>query len=251
MQFIKHISIPEPCSQRWNEMTPVDKGRHCTHCCKTVTDFTAMSNQQIIDSLAGDGGLCGHIDSWQIDSVNRQLATKPARVFSWKGFSLAASLFFAWPIAGAFAQHKHTTYRPLGKASAAKVIIFKTISGIVKDSLSKTPLPGVVISVKGTATHTVTGADGKYMLDIPEHADALVVNFTGYYAQNIFIPLGNNIIDVDLIDNNLANIKGYTSRRVNTLTGYAVISISNPKKPSFFRKMYERLIKQPAKKIFG
>jgi hypothetical protein len=52
MQPIKSISIPQPCHENWNQMTPVEQGRHCIQCSKTVTDFTVMSNNEIINYFA-------------------------------------------------------------------------------------------------------------------------------------------------------------------------------------------------------
>jgi len=38
------LSIPSPCHEDWDKMTPCEQGRHCTHCSKTVIDFTAWSD---------------------------------------------------------------------------------------------------------------------------------------------------------------------------------------------------------------
>ena len=42
------ISVPKPCHEDWNNMSPADQGRHCDVCAKTVTDFTAWQPQQIL-----------------------------------------------------------------------------------------------------------------------------------------------------------------------------------------------------------
>lgn len=39
------ISIPEPCHEDWNLMTPVDfNRRHCAACDRTLTDFSSMTD---------------------------------------------------------------------------------------------------------------------------------------------------------------------------------------------------------------
>lgn len=43
------ITISEPCNKKWNKMTPVINGRYCSSCNKTVTDFTKMDKQEILD----------------------------------------------------------------------------------------------------------------------------------------------------------------------------------------------------------
>lgn len=41
------ITIPQPCSEKWNNMEALDGGRFCTACSKVVVDFTHMSASEI------------------------------------------------------------------------------------------------------------------------------------------------------------------------------------------------------------
>jgi hypothetical protein len=45
------VTIPNPCHENWELMTPQEQGRHCKVCNKVVTDFTTMSNEEIIRYL--------------------------------------------------------------------------------------------------------------------------------------------------------------------------------------------------------
>ncbi|QKJ30012.1 carboxypeptidase-like regulatory domain-containing protein [Mucilaginibacter mali] len=252
MKTLKQISIPEPCSQNWDEMMASTGGRHCAYCCKTVTDFTVMSNQQIIDTITNSINTCGRVNLWQLESINRELNTPKEAKFSWKRFGLAASLFFAIPVSGAYAQHKTIKHRTVHQSKPAKPIVFKTINGTIVDSADKAPLPGVVICAKGTTFHTVTGPDGKYSINVPEGTDSLMVSFTGYHPQQVSaIVAGNQIIDLELTSSSRANIVGYKSHLKATVTGGAIYTVVTKQRPSFFRRLYEHLIKQPTKKIFG
>ncbi len=41
------ISIPEPCSEDWSKMTPIEQGTFCQKCALEVTDFTNKSSLEI------------------------------------------------------------------------------------------------------------------------------------------------------------------------------------------------------------
>jgi len=65
------LQIPTPCQENWANMQPADKGRHCAACQKTVVDFTAMSDTEIIRYMSKAGQhVCGRLTP---DQVNRPL----------------------------------------------------------------------------------------------------------------------------------------------------------------------------------
>src|SRR5476651_1285839 len=96
MQTQKHISIPNPCSQYWQEMTSNQNGRNCAHCCKTVTDFTQMTDQQIIDTLSAGGKICGRFAPGQLNNVNRRFTTDNLKMARWwKRLAVAATVLWS------------------------------------------------------------------------------------------------------------------------------------------------------------
>lgn len=65
------LQIPTPCHENWANMQPADKGRHCAACQKTVVDFTAMNDTEIIRYMSGAGhNVCGRLTP---DQMNRPL----------------------------------------------------------------------------------------------------------------------------------------------------------------------------------
>lgn len=66
------ISVPKPCHEDWNKMTPKDKGRFCASCEKVVIDFSKMSTEEIQDFIHQNKHqkLCGHFKQSQLDSIN-------------------------------------------------------------------------------------------------------------------------------------------------------------------------------------
>ncbi len=65
------ISIPKPCNENWNSMSPDKNGRFCNSCNKTVIDFTKMNNPEIQKYFTENSDkekICGHFKLNQIES---------------------------------------------------------------------------------------------------------------------------------------------------------------------------------------
>lgn len=70
------------------------------------------------------------------------------------------------------------------------------ITGKVTDAKDNSPLPGVTVQVKGTATGTQTKPDGTYSITVPAADAHLVFSFVGYDPQDI--TASGNVQDVKL-----------------------------------------------------
>jgi TonB-linked SusC/RagA family outer membrane protein len=77
-----------------------------------------------------------------------------------------------------------------------------SVTGTVSDADNGGTLPGVSVQVKGTSLGTVTDMDGKYNLQVPEDATALVFSFVGMETQEVAFT-GQTTIDVALKGNAL------------------------------------------------
>ena len=76
----KHkITIPKPCHEDWNKMTPDETGRFCNSCSKSVVDFTQMLPIEIQDFFVSNQNknVCGRFKNTQLDSIVIQI---PSRV---------------------------------------------------------------------------------------------------------------------------------------------------------------------------
>jgi hypothetical protein len=110
------LSVPTPCHEDWAKMTEVERGRHCGQCCKTVVDFTGMSDGEVMKffkergrgggkraggvegggaagngRLAVESGVCGRFAA---DQLGRELAPAPVQRNGgkWWQFVLAGAL---------------------------------------------------------------------------------------------------------------------------------------------------------------
>ena len=61
------ITIPTPCHEDWNAMTPNNKGRHCDSCAKTVVDFTTSQPQEILMHFKTHKNVCGRFTTEQLN----------------------------------------------------------------------------------------------------------------------------------------------------------------------------------------
>lgn len=62
------FSIPTPCTENWENMTPENQGRFCGSCRKTVVDFTQMTDRQLQQWFSlHQGSVCGRFHQEQLD----------------------------------------------------------------------------------------------------------------------------------------------------------------------------------------
>ncbi|KFF18436.1 energy transducer TonB [Flavobacterium hydatis] len=75
----KHkISIPEPCHENWDKMTPKDNGRFCLSCSKTVVDFTKMLPDEVQHFFMANQNksVCGRFKNSQLENIIIQIPTE-------------------------------------------------------------------------------------------------------------------------------------------------------------------------------
>jgi hypothetical protein len=97
------ITIPTPCYEDWNNMTPKDQGRHCGSCAKTVVDFTKWQPQEILLHFKSNKNVCGRFTA---DQLNEPIPTQEDFVKQISYFNIsmvkkmAAIFLFAFIIGG-------------------------------------------------------------------------------------------------------------------------------------------------------
>ena len=89
------LSIPQPCTENWNKMTPRTQGRYCQSCEKTVIDFTSMTDAQLLNyfSQLKSEKVCGRVLPEQLEN-QIELPEQPKRkVFTYWKYFLGIFLF--------------------------------------------------------------------------------------------------------------------------------------------------------------
>lgn len=57
------------CPEKWDAMSPQSSGRYCNSCEKVVTDFSQMSNEEILQRMhsSNEAGACGSFKAYQLE----------------------------------------------------------------------------------------------------------------------------------------------------------------------------------------
>lgn len=222
IQNIKNISIPEPCSQSWDEMTPLTGGRHCANCCKTVTDFSEMTNQQIVDTLSNTGNICGRFTKHQLNSINFDLQEK--KNFSWRRLGLAASLLFAT------ACKTMGEPRLTGKIIKRDTTIKSTGKTVTQYKTHKPPR----VQTKAPAIEKYKDDGGRHPINIPPHADTLAACYQSYKPLDVK-PNDADVKPVDLQVNANASLTGL-------IGGVMVVGVKKEdERRPFYQSIYDML----------
>lgn len=190
-----NINIPQPCHEDWNKMLPEQKGRHCEACKTVVTDFTTMTDAEIINHLKSSSSkTCGRFLESQL---NRELIepTESYQWFSIPKLSAAASILFSLLQLPVLAQNKNeikTEQTQVLKNDSLKQKLSGDIiiKGTVLQADNDLPLDylnvGVYLNNKIIAG-ALTLEDGSFTINLPkEYKDSIIhiiVKHVGYYEE--------------------------------------------------------------------
>lgn len=72
------LTIPEPCTENWDKMTPNESGRFCLSCSKTVVDFTSMLPDEVQHFFTQNQNkkICGRFKNSQLDPITIQIPNR-------------------------------------------------------------------------------------------------------------------------------------------------------------------------------
>lgn len=239
-----HISIPSPCHEKWQDMTPAEKGRFCSSCQKVVHDFTRSSDREIAAAITKENNLCGRFLSTQLE---RDLVIPKEKNTIWMAASAAVVSFLSLGTEAAAQNPVATEQIPttgygniLGKAAPSTSII----SGVVYDDVGM-PIPAVDITVEGTILHVQTDFDGKYAIEAKQ-GNILIFSFVGFKVEKVIIGTANTVnvtLTTERLEQDLI-VMGY--RTTKPISGaVSTISIEDIEnrnyKPTFFGRMFRKI----------
>lgn len=178
-----NISIPQPCHENWQAMTPEDKGRFCASCQKKVFDFTQSSDREILTAFQQNKNLCGRFLNTQL---NRDLIKPKERSDFWFVATVTVASFIGIGTNATKAQEQvkteQTDIKVLGKFIAQPKEKI-TVKGQVFDyELNR--LSEVLIRVKNKEIVIFTDKEGFFEAKI-EKGDILIFSKNDYETLEI------------------------------------------------------------------
>lgn len=223
------LSIPEPCHQDWNRMSPNEQGRFCGSCAKTVIDFSAMTDAQLIryfENLKTEN-VCGRMHVDQLDRPIEPLPF-PRKKLHWYWQYIVAFFMMAGKSQQAKAQGElktQTTQQPDTAHKDREVLIIA--GGIRRRPLppktsaipatlpqyfivdkNQQPVAGASIQLLPQGTWLVTDSAGRINLGLQHKVKALQISSVGFedtLIQLKHIPY-NNIIQLQGKTQSLENV---------------------------------------------
>jgi hypothetical protein len=201
------IKIPKPCTEKWNEMTPTDKGAFCLNCQIEVIDFSTISNDEVVKFKDGSKKLCGKFKPEQLDRIKSNGSSCSSN-YSKAGivFGLSGLLSLTNPLS---AQNEP---KEANKTEQQSVINKKdeTVNSKVADSIqikgqvfkNDLPLQGASVVLKGSNHGTQTNKEGKFSIKIKaeemEKNPTLQFSYIGLKSKDIRIKIDTEFLKVRL-----------------------------------------------------
>ncbi len=201
---MKHmITIPKPCSENWNEMTPTQKGAFCKSCEKEVIDFTQTTKIELSRKLKKGDDLCGRFTPSQLNtplpSVSRNQWKRNAALL---GFTTLLAV--TTPLAAQDTAPHPTEQVPrpiiMGRIAHKPVVKTITVNGNIQGFLAANQKAH--ITLVGTVISTTTDMEGNFSLEIPanelQNEASLRVMAIGYELIEIKITEKTTFVSVKL-----------------------------------------------------
>jgi len=211
------LDISKPCAESWANYVNTTDGGFCASCSKNVIDFTKMNDEQIKRFFKNrPSDTCGRFRPTQLKTYTEESAPTAGAGLKWlpagflgllltfeggQGYAKSNEASQVESIQGRGQDHKKVTASESGH----------TIKGIVTDSDSGDPIPGVVIYLKGDTVGVLSDVDGRFLFPKQlEPGDVLVFSFIGFDAKEYVVKKDTPAI-VEIPISLLAGIMGQVS----------------------------------------
>lgn len=197
MQQIK-ISIPEPCHEGWENMSPTEKGRFCGSCQKEVIDFTGMTDAELFAFFTNKnvGSVCGRTHITQLDTPITKPPVYKKKRFWYLQYAATFLLLLTRP-GGAKAQLKPSIIATLPSAKPVNITLGQMVAtppvtpterwiqGKIQDE-SDEPIPFASIAVKGARRGVAADDKGNFLIQAKK-GDVLQISAILFEVKEVVV----------------------------------------------------------------
>jgi len=214
------LTIPEPCHEDWNKMQPEEKGRFCGSCQKAVTDFTALSDQQLVAFFKkpSTGSVCGRFNH---DQLNHDFEV-PRKRIPWLKyfFTIAVPAFLASNKATAQGgvRIKTSTVVP-----SCDILMGKPAQRIVVGQMAAIPLQSDSTTISGR----VVDEKGNGISFASLHIDSIFEKFTADTEGNFSFQIPASKDELNLRVSSLAFISKEVILKKNNFSDSLIVQLSS------------------------
>ncbi len=235
------ISIPQPCNENWNAMTPVDKGRFCASCQKNVVDFTRSSDREVLAFLKQNDNVCGRFFPNQLE---RELHIPEKKGPVWTAAAVVAGML-SLGTTEVYAQTPPPTEQRTSQSiqNTGKPLPSPKVTGNVKD-MTGLPVPGAVVENEGNGAKTISDDNGDYSITAAP-GDTIIFSMPFFSTQRHVVHSESTTINVILEEPVVllgdVAVTAYrtTTRRKSDTTGTTTIQVE--KNHTFFGRIFHSI----------
>lgn len=181
-----HLQINDPCHKKWESMEALAGAAFCQSCQKIVTDFTKMSDEQIVDYFKHyKGNTCGR---FYADQINRTY-TVPSRPLPWLRYLFTVTLPAIFLNLTSEAQKRTRQIQQIevpapGSKKGTDVSPGREIRGTVINELGQ-PVPYATVMIANSNHGTATDSAGRFTLKINSAVKELQITSVGHEMKSI------------------------------------------------------------------
>ena len=193
------ITIPEPCHEKWSEMTPVKEGFFCRSCQKNVIDFSNKTENEIYEIInRSEGKMCGRFTTHQLQNPVRKTELHNS-LFNWRAIAASIGALVATEKLSAYAD---TGAKPKVVAKEVKQISLKkeqekcadtiamvrptVIKGQVIDKQTREGLDGAILKYHNVNRGYVTDTAGYFTVNYEDiKPDTITFSYIGYRTLTV------------------------------------------------------------------
>lgn len=174
------LSIPKPCHENWDKMSPTEQGRFCNTCAKQVVDFSTMSDKEVLNffNKSTTGNVCGRVYT---DQLHRPISfPEPVKRKKFCYWNYMAMLFLFFTKSGA------ATAQDTGKPKTT--ILDEKAERLLKGKVINEkgePLAFASVVIHALKRGVAADAEGRFSI-AAKKGDVIAFSSVGY-AEKIYM----------------------------------------------------------------